>query len=227
MIERLDLFRAIAQHRRDEIVVMTMTATLQWPLVSDSDLDFDFLAFGMGHAGDFGLGLALARPERKTIVFKGDGGLLMNLGSLVTLGRHGPPNLLVLLLENRSYEMTGAQAIPDRADFTALARGAGIDGGGANGTGRVERIESLDVFTTELPRLLTEPGPHFVVLPVANREPLPPVNHSDHAGRVTRLRRALAINQTTNHTISQTINQTTNHTTTGTPAIDEGTDDHG
>ena len=68
MIERLDLFRALAARRTDEIVVMTMTATLQWPLVSRHELDFDFLAFGMGHAGDFGLGLALARPERKTIV---------------------------------------------------------------------------------------------------------------------------------------------------------------
>ena len=38
------------------------------------------------------------------IVLKGDGGLLMSLGSLVTMGRYGPPNLLVLLLENRSYE---------------------------------------------------------------------------------------------------------------------------
>jgi hypothetical protein len=70
MIERIELFRAVAERRTDEIVVMTMTATLQWPLVSDHDLDFDFLAFGMGHASDFGLGLALARPERKTIVFR-------------------------------------------------------------------------------------------------------------------------------------------------------------
>ena len=43
MIERIDLFRAVADHRTDEVVVMTMTATLQWPLVSDHELDFDFL----------------------------------------------------------------------------------------------------------------------------------------------------------------------------------------
>ena len=193
MIERMDLFETVRDRRTDEIVVMTMTATLQWPLVSDSDLDFDFLAFGMGHASDFGMGLALARPERKTIVFKGDGGLLMSLGSLVTLATYGPENLLVLLLENRAYEMTGNQSLPKRADFAALARAAGIDGGGAAGHGKVERIETLAEFVEALPRLLTEAGPHFVVLPVENSRPLPPVRHTDHAGRVTRLRTALGL----------------------------------
>jgi phosphonopyruvate decarboxylase len=193
MIERMDLFRALVARRTDEIVVMTMTATLQWPLVSQSELDFDFLAFGMGHAGDFGLGLALARPERKIIVFKGDGGLLMSLGSLVTFGRYAPGNLLVLLLENRCYELTGAQSLPPRADFTALARAAGIEGGGVTRQGKIERIETLTAFQEALPRLLIEEGPHFVILPVTNREPLPPVKHTDHAWRIRRLRKALEV----------------------------------
>jgi len=179
------MLRVLAARRTDEVVITTMTATLQWPLVSSHPLDFDFLAFGMGHASDFGLGLALARPERKVVVLKGDGGLLMSLGSLVTMGRYGPPNLLVLLLENRSYEMTGGQPIAPKADFVALARAAGID--------KVERIEDLGAFERELPSLLTEPGPRFVVLPVINSEPLPPVAHTDHTERVVRLRRGLGI----------------------------------
>lgn len=191
MIERIDLLRALADRRSDEIVVMTMTTTLQWPLISTHPLDFDFLAFGMGHASDFGLGLALARPERKTIVLKGDGGLLMSLGSLVTMGRYAPPNLVVLLMENRSYEMVGGQPLPPSVDFVQLAKAAGVEGGGSEGTGTVERIDTLDDFRAAIPRLLHEPGPHFVVLPVENHEPLPPVAHSDHAERVTNLRRAL------------------------------------
>jgi thiamine pyrophosphate-dependent acetolactate synthase large subunit-like protein len=193
MMERMDLLRALAARRTDEIVVMTMTTTLQWPLVSKHELDFDFLAFGMGHAGDFGLGLALARPERKTIVLKGDGGLLMCLGSLVTMGRYAPGNLLVLLMENRLYEMVGAQPLPPRVDFTALAQAAGIEGGGATGKGKVERIVTIEGFEKALPRLLTEEGPHFVVLPVTNREPLPPVNHTDHAERIRKLRKGLRV----------------------------------
>jgi thiamine pyrophosphate-dependent acetolactate synthase large subunit-like protein len=193
MIERMDLLRALAARRTEEIVVMTMTTTLQWPLVSQHGLDFDFLAFGMGHAGDFGLGLALARPERKTIVLKGDGGLLMCLGSLVTMGRYAPGNLLVLLMENRSYEMVGAQPLPPRADFTALAHAAGFEGGGATGKGKVERITTIEAFEKALPRLLTEEGPHFVVLAVSNKEPLPPVSHTGHAGRIRKLREGLGV----------------------------------
>lgn len=189
----MDLFRSLAARRSDEIVVMTMTATLQWPLVSDHPLDFDFLAFGMGHTSDFGMGLALARPERKTIVLKGDGGLLMSLGSLVTLGRYGPENLVVLLLENRSYEMTGGQPLPEGADFAALARAAGVEGGGVTGHGTVARIETLAAFEDGLDRILTAPGPHFVVVPVTTHHELPPVSHTDHAGRIVALRTALGV----------------------------------
>ncbi|MBK5266340.1 MAG: thiamine pyrophosphate-binding protein [Acidimicrobiia bacterium] len=195
MMERLDVFRALADSRTDEIVVMTMTATLQWPLVSDHPLDFDFLAFGMGHASDFGMGLALARPERKVIVLKGDGGLLMSLGSLVTMAQYGPENLIVLLLENRTYEMVGGQPLPARVDFVTLAKGAGIQGGGATGNGKVERIADLETFQSELPGLLDEPGPHFVVMPVLNTHELRAVHHSDHAGRIRRLRDALAVGE--------------------------------
>ncbi len=193
MIERMDLFRAVAARRTDEIVVVTMSATRQWPVVSKSDLDFNFLAFGMGHAGDFALGLALARPERKTIVFKGDGGQLMSLGSLVTKGVYAPGNLLVLFLENRTYETTGKQAFSERVDFDTLARGAGIEGGGATGKGKLERIETLAEFEEALPRLLTEEGPHFVILPVENNEEVPKISHTLHSGRIRTLRKALGV----------------------------------
>lgn len=184
-IERTRLLESLALRRSDEIVITTMTATLQWPLVSRHQLDFDFLAFGMGHATDFGLGLALARPERKVIVLMGDGALLMNLGSLVTLGRYGPPNLLVLLLENRRYEMTGGQELPPGVDFVTVAVGAGVE--------KVARVADLESFEAQLPGWLAEPGPWFVVARVTNRASLPPVSHTDHAGRVTSLRAALGL----------------------------------
>ena len=117
----------------------------------------------------------------------------MSLGSLATLARYAPPNLLVLLLENRQYETTGGQALPVGADFCALARAAGFEGGGASGAGKVERIETLSAVEEALPRLLTEDGPHFVALPVVNHEPVPPTGHTDHAGRVVRLRTALGL----------------------------------
>jgi len=89
--------------------------------------------------------------------------------------------------------MTGGQPLPDGPDFAALARAAGVAGGGLTGHGSVERIETLEELAGVLPRILGEPGPHFVVLPVQTRHALPPVNHSDHAGRIVALRRALGV----------------------------------
>ena len=188
MIERMDMLKTIAENRTNEVVVMTMTTTLQWPLVSDHDLDFDFLAFGMGHAADFAMGIALSQPERKTIVFKGDGGLLMSLGSMVTLSKYAPENMLIFLLENKCYEMVGGQEFSQRVDFEKIATGSGFKGGGRTGKGKVEKIDNLKILQDSLPRLLSEPGPHFVIVPVKNSERLPPVNHSDHAERIIKLR---------------------------------------
>jgi thiamine pyrophosphate-dependent acetolactate synthase large subunit-like protein len=81
--------------------------------------------------------------------------------------------------------MTGGQSFAPEVDFSALALGAGVK--------KVERIEELSDFETALPRLLSEPGPHFVILPVVNSEPLPSVRHTDHTSRVTNLREALGL----------------------------------
>tara|TARA_A100001037_G_scaffold306851_1_gene357158 strand:+ start:20480 stop:21064 length:585 start_codon:yes stop_codon:yes gene_type:complete len=188
MIERMDMLKAIATKRTDEVVVMTMTTTLQWPLVSEHELDFDFLAFGMGHAADFAMGIALSQPNRKTIVFKGDGGLLMSLGSMITLSRYAPENMLIFLLENRCYEMVGGQEFSQSVDFEKIASGSGFQNGGRTGKGKIEKIDTLSELEESLPRLLTEAGPHFVIVPVKNSEKLPPVNHSDHAQRIVNLR---------------------------------------
>jgi len=117
----------------------------------------------------------------------------MSLGSLVTLGRYAPGNFLVLLMENRSYEIIGGQPLPARVDFIALAKGAGIEGGGATGKGKGRTHREPAGFEKALPRLLTEEGPHFVVLPVANKEPLPSICHTDHAGRIWKLRKGLGL----------------------------------
>ena len=73
------------------------------------------------------LGLALANPEREVIVFDGDGSLLMNLGSLVTVANAAPRNFHHFVFENGVYEVNGAHPIPgqNQVDFAAMARAAG------------------------------------------------------------------------------------------------------
>ena len=82
----------------------------------------------MGQAAPFSLGLALARPERRVVLFTGDGDLLMSLGALATIANQQPPNLALVILDNESYLETGAQptATAGATDLTAIARGAGF-----------------------------------------------------------------------------------------------------
>src|SRR5918996_398963 len=89
----LEALAVLSRRRRDELVVTTMTSSRVWARVSERpELD---LSFGgcMGKASSLGLGLALGRPERRVWVLDGDGSLVMNLGTLVTIAQQAPPNL--------------------------------------------------------------------------------------------------------------------------------------
>ncbi len=85
-----------------------------------------YMVGSMGCAMSFGLGLAVARPDRRVVVIDGDGALLMRMGALTTIGHERPANLLHLLFDNGMHESTGGQATvaPD-VDFCAVAAASG------------------------------------------------------------------------------------------------------
>src|SRR4051812_44719417 len=86
--------------RPSDVVVTTMATALDWMILGTGPLDLVFVPSAMGHATSIGLGLALAQPRRRVFVCNGDGSMLMNLGSLVTIAAAAPPNLTVLLFDN-------------------------------------------------------------------------------------------------------------------------------
>jgi sulfopyruvate decarboxylase subunit beta len=87
-----------------------------------------YMVGSMGLASSIGLGLALARPERKVIVLDGDGSVLMNLGTLATIAHYAPNNYLLVILDNSCYGSTGSQPTCTKlgTDLLALARAAGV-----------------------------------------------------------------------------------------------------
>jgi sulfopyruvate decarboxylase subunit beta len=152
----------LTRHRGDKIVVTTMSSAGIWPQLSDSPLDFAYIPSAMGHAPGIGLGLALAQPGRGVIVINGDGCMVMNLGSLVTLAQN-PANVYLLILDNGLYEVTGGQQVPGggRTDFALIARGAGI--------GRVYACDSLVAWQNTAASALAGPGPVAIWLKVEGR----------------------------------------------------------
>ena len=147
-----DVLRLIQAARGSAICVPTMTTGPAWRDIAPDDLSIGCVGF-MGGASSLGLGLALARPERRVIVFDGDGSLLMQLGSLATIAGAAPRNFTHLLFKNGVYHTSGSQETPggQGVDFAAMAKAAGYRSTCTIGT--------LDDFKKRLPALLSEDGP--------------------------------------------------------------------
>lgn len=171
----------LAQHRGQRIVIPTMASVGQWPRYSDTPLDFSYMPSSMGQGPALGLGLALAQPQHGVIVINGDGSMLMNLGSLVTLAAQ-PANLFLIIIDNGLYEVTGGQptAGTGRADFAALARAAGI--------ARVYSFDSVADWQTGAADALRDPGPVVIHLRVEGRHgektPTPPRSMAEQIERL-------------------------------------------
>jgi thiamine pyrophosphate-dependent acetolactate synthase large subunit-like protein len=109
----------------------------------------------MGMASSIGLGLAMARPDRKVIVLDGDGAILMNLNSLTTAASKAPPNLVHIIWDNQQYEITGGQPTHTADKAEAIARGAGFK--------QALTVKTLAAFKEALTRILSQPGPWILV----------------------------------------------------------------
>src|SRR5215510_14817041 len=147
-----DALERIAPHLRDEICVHS-NGHLSRAAFGVRDADTSFYMIGsMGLASSIGLGIALARPDRRVIVLDGDGNVLMNLGTLATIAATAPSNLLHLCFDNSAHASTGAHpTISDRVALEEIARVAGY-----RWAGRVESPEALDAA---LPGFLARHGP--------------------------------------------------------------------
>ncbi|MBI2859465.1 MAG: thiamine pyrophosphate-binding protein [Chloroflexi bacterium] len=154
----MDAQKVISEHRKQAVVVATFTAACEWPQVSTRpDLDLA-VNMPMGKASSLGLGLALAQPGRKVLVLDGDGSLLMNLGTLVTIANMAPPNLVHFVFQNGVYRTTGGQPIPNvsRVSFVELAKAAGY----AN----TYEFAELAPFKNKIEAILAQAGPTLVCL---------------------------------------------------------------
>lgn len=161
-----EVLRLIQEARGSAICVPTMTTSPAWRTIAPKDLSVACVGF-MGGASSLGLGLALACPDRRVIVFDGDGSLVMQLGTLPTIAGAAPPNLVHLLFKNGVYHTSGAQETPGGlgVDFVMMAKGAGYR--------NAYVVRDLAEFKRRLPSIMTEPGPLFVELHTGLAEATP------------------------------------------------------
>jgi len=159
-VTRDDVLRPLARLRGAAVVVTTMGAVRPWARLSEHALDFASADSAMGHAADFALGIALAQPARTVICLNGDGSMLMSLGTLVTIVASGATNLVLFVLQNDTYEVTGNQPVPGagRVDYSAMARAAGF--------ARAHTFSDTAAYEAALPSILQGAGPVCVTVKV-------------------------------------------------------------
>lgn len=125
---RADALQAIYADIEDKIVVTIMGAVAAELYMLGHKEHFFYLEHAMGLASSMGLGLALAVPEQKVVVIDGDGSLLMNLGTLSTMARYRPGNLLHIVFDNESLLSVGGfpTATSTGTDLAGIAQASGV-----------------------------------------------------------------------------------------------------
>ena len=125
---RVDALQAIYPELENRIVVTIMGAVAAELYTIGHRPNFFYLEHAMGLASSMGLGIALSMPQYKVIVIDGDGSLLMNLGTLSTMARYQPGNLLHIVFDNESLLSVGGfpTATATGTDLAGIARASGI-----------------------------------------------------------------------------------------------------
>lgn len=137
---RIDCLRSVYADLEDCIVVTIMGAVAAELQSLGHRTNFFYLQHAMGLASSLGLGVALCRPDRKVVVFDGDGSILMNLGSFTTMARYATGNLLHVVFDNESLLSVGGfpTATSTGSDLEGIARAAGVQ--------QATTVKSVDEF---------------------------------------------------------------------------------
>ena len=159
-MRRVEAIAALVARRGDAITITTEQAIGAWraavPEPANEIPDHLDIVGCMGSASTIGLGIALAQPDRRVIVVDGDGSLLMQLGSLVTIAGAAPANLFHFVFENGVYETSGSQPLPaeGRFDLAEMARAAGY--------AEALKFSDAAAFASALTEVLRRRGPVFI-----------------------------------------------------------------
>jgi thiamine pyrophosphate-dependent acetolactate synthase large subunit-like protein len=160
MIQAADILRVFQQYRGDAIVIPGRSGR-HWVNISEKpnrDLPLGDPAMG-GHAS-FAMGLALAMPEEKVVLFDSEGDILMNLGVLPTIAEKEPKNFYHFLLDNEVYGTTGGQPVPNakKIKYEVIAEGSGYP--------HTYSFDNLEEFANNIEEILNTPGPVFVTMKI-------------------------------------------------------------
>jgi len=160
MMRIAEALEAFKPHRGDALVVPGRGGRYWVDLTTDQKMDVPLGDPAMGGHAGFALGLALAQPNRRVVLFDSEGDILMSLGILTTIAEQVPANFYHFLLDNEVYATTGGQPVPNAKNvaYDKMALAAGYP--------RAHAFEEIGDLSREIGGILSRPGPVFVALKV-------------------------------------------------------------
>ena len=126
--------------------------------IKDREENF-YMIGSMGLASSIGLGVAINRPDQKTIIIDGDGNVLMSMGTLAMIAAAAPKNLLHVVIDNEAYESTGNQrSLSNSVSLEKVAQSAGYL--------QTKKVTSKNHIREAFQELMEKDGPSFLLIKV-------------------------------------------------------------
>ena len=153
----IDAFRELAPLLNNEPTVLA-NGYISREFFNVTDRRENFYMIGsMGLASAIGLGVALAQPQRRTLIFDGDGNVLMAMGTLAMIAACAPKNLIHIVIDNEVYESTGSQRnLSHDIRLGAVAKSAGYK--------QAMRVTRREDIRPAYQQLYKEEGPVFLLI---------------------------------------------------------------
>lgn len=182
MMDTREMLTTFNRYRGDAIVVPGRGGK-HWVEIStrrNRDVELGDPAMG-GHAS-FAMGLALAQPKQKIVLFDSEGDIQMGMGILVTIAEQRPQNFYHFMLDNECYATTGGQPVPNAKNvaYDVIERGCGYP--------RAFAFDQLEDFQANITSILGQPGPVFVALKVLPEVENTPIGQRPRWPTRTRVR---------------------------------------
>jgi len=126
--------------------------------IKDREKNF-YMIGSMGLASSIGLGVAINRPDQKTIIIDGDGNVLMSMGTLAMIAAAAPKNLLHIVIDNEAYESTGNQrSLSNSVSLEKVAQSAGYL--------QTKKVTNKNQIREAFQELMEKDGPSFLLIKV-------------------------------------------------------------
>jgi len=126
--------------------------------IKDRENNF-YMIGSMGLASSIGLGVAVSRPDQKTIIIDGDGNVLMSMGTLAMIATAAPKNLIHIVIDNEAYESTGRQrSLSESVSLEKVAQSAGYL--------QTKKVTNKNQIKDAFQELMGKDGPSFLLIKV-------------------------------------------------------------